>query len=295
MLSQRRHHRHIHRPSRRTSRPSHRRPTTLRIRNATRQTSSCPRSPSSHARLKSSGSASSTPRAKLIRRRSISRTGAAGSRSGPQNSPPGIDPGWSATRLSGSPMRCWQSTKWTTAPHAGKQSWRSCLMAKLFDGEAVWPCSPGDRACELEPTSTARPRALRSWPSLTPRLSGLAQPASRRSSVLAARREAKSKEEALEGRTHLDALLLSQTSGFALHVEAKVLAEIDTHTTYDSLRNQLARDMTVWQCRPTVRPGELQGRPRHRRRILPFDREPVPTITRFISSHSHKEPKYVRP
>ena len=54
---------------------------------------------------------------------------------------------------------------------------------------------------------------------------------------------AKSKGDALEGHTHLDALLLSQTSGFALHVEAKVLSDLDTHITYDSLRNQLARNI----------------------------------------------------
>jgi hypothetical protein len=62
--------------------------------------------------------------------------------------------------------------------------------------------------------------------------------------VLAKRREmANSKAESLEGRTHLDALLLSPTSGFALHFEAKVLSDIDTHITYDSLRNQLARNI----------------------------------------------------
>jgi hypothetical protein len=54
---------------------------------------------------------------------------------------------------------------------------------------------------------------------------------------------ASNRGESLEGRTHLDALLISPSTGFALHFEAKVLSDIDTKTTHDSLRNQLARNI----------------------------------------------------
>jgi hypothetical protein len=48
---------------------------------------------------------------------------------------------------------------------------------------------------------------------------------------------------ALEGRTHLDAMLLGVETHFAVHFEAKVLSDIDTKTTHDPLRNQLARNI----------------------------------------------------
>jgi hypothetical protein len=47
----------------------------------------------------------------------------------------------------------------------------------------------------------------------------------------------------VEGRTHLDALLLNRSNGFALHVESKVLSDIDTKITFDALRNQLVRNL----------------------------------------------------
>lgn len=58
---------------------------------------------------------------------------------------------------------------------------------------------------------------------------------------------------ALEGRTQLDALLLNRCTGFALHIEAKVLSDIDTKTTFDSLRNQLARNL---DCMVAAAPTE---------------------------------------
>jgi hypothetical protein len=60
---------------------------------------------------------------------------------------------------------------------------------------------------------------------------------------------------ALEGRTQLDALLLNTTTGFALHIEAKVLSDVDTKTTFDSLRNQLARNL---DCMTAPAPSEGQ-------------------------------------
>jgi hypothetical protein len=47
----------------------------------------------------------------------------------------------------------------------------------------------------------------------------------------------------LEGRTHLDAMLLNRTTGFAVHVESKVLSDVDTKISFDALRNQLARNL----------------------------------------------------
>lgn len=48
---------------------------------------------------------------------------------------------------------------------------------------------------------------------------------------------------ALEGRTHLDAMLPNPATGFAVHFEAKVLSDVDTKTKHDALRNQLARNI----------------------------------------------------
>lgn len=56
--------------------------------------------------------------------------------------------------------------------------------------------------------------------------------------------------DALEGRTQLDAMLLCESTGFALHFEAKVLSDIDTKTTHDNLRNQLARNIDCMVADP---------------------------------------------
>jgi hypothetical protein len=49
----------------------------------------------------------------------------------------------------------------------------------------------------------------------------------------------------LEGPTHLDALLLNVDNGFALAFEAKVLSDISYQVSYDSTRNQIARNIDV--------------------------------------------------
>jgi hypothetical protein len=54
----------------------------------------------------------------------------------------------------------------------------------------------------------------------------------------------------VEGRTHLDALLLNCSNRFAVHFEAKVLSDIDTKITFDALRNQLARNLDCMVDRP---------------------------------------------
>jgi hypothetical protein len=48
-----------------------------------------------------------------------------------------------------------------------------------------------------------------------------------------------------EGATHVDALLLNRDNGFALMVEAKVLADTSCHTSFDCMRNQIARNIDV--------------------------------------------------
>ncbi len=48
-----------------------------------------------------------------------------------------------------------------------------------------------------------------------------------------------------EGATHVDALLLNASNGFALVVEAKVLSDVSYHVSFDVARNQLARNIDV--------------------------------------------------
>lgn len=48
-----------------------------------------------------------------------------------------------------------------------------------------------------------------------------------------------------EGATHVDALLLNATNGFAVLVEAKVLSDVSFQVSFDVARNQLARNIDV--------------------------------------------------
>jgi hypothetical protein len=48
-----------------------------------------------------------------------------------------------------------------------------------------------------------------------------------------------------EGATHVDALLLNASNGFAVMVEAKVLSDISYQVSFDVARNQLARNIDV--------------------------------------------------
>ena len=52
-------------------------------------------------------------------------------------------------------------------------------------------------------------------------------------------------DRTLEGATRADALILNCDNGFALIIEAKVLSDISPHTSFDSARNQLARNIDV--------------------------------------------------
>ena len=49
----------------------------------------------------------------------------------------------------------------------------------------------------------------------------------------------------LEGPTHVDALLLNKTNGFAVLFEAKVLSDISSQVSFDVTRNQIVRSVDV--------------------------------------------------
>ncbi|OAG28148.1 hypothetical protein [Thermodesulfatator autotrophicus] len=49
----------------------------------------------------------------------------------------------------------------------------------------------------------------------------------------------------LEGATNIDAMILNANNGFAVIIEAKVLSDISCQTTFDALRNQIARIIDV--------------------------------------------------
>lgn len=49
----------------------------------------------------------------------------------------------------------------------------------------------------------------------------------------------------LEGPTHVDAMFLNVTNGFAWLIEAKVLSDVSYQTSFDNSRNQIARNIDV--------------------------------------------------
>jgi hypothetical protein len=49
----------------------------------------------------------------------------------------------------------------------------------------------------------------------------------------------------LEGATNVDALLINSTNGFAVFIEAKVLSDISYQASYNSMRNQIIRNIDV--------------------------------------------------
>jgi hypothetical protein len=64
---------------------------------------------------------------------------------------------------------------------------------------------------------------------------------------------------ALERHTKLDALLLNTDQGYAVHFESKVLSDIDPKTTFDAVRNQLARNLDAMHA-PAPDKGTLSKR-----------------------------------
>lgn len=49
----------------------------------------------------------------------------------------------------------------------------------------------------------------------------------------------------LEGATNVDALIINSTNGFSVIIEAKVLSDISYQVSYDSMRNQIIRNIDV--------------------------------------------------
>jgi len=56
---------------------------------------------------------------------------------------------------------------------------------------------------------------------------------------------ARTNARTLEGATHVDAMFLNVTNGFAWFIEAKVLSDVSYLITFDNFRNQLARNIDV--------------------------------------------------
>lgn len=68
--------------------------------------------------------------------------------------------------------------------------------------------------------------------------------------------------ERLEGPTHVDAMLLSETTGFAVLFEAKVISDADSKVSFDVMRNQLARNIDVMlDSNPSLQPPLPTRRP----------------------------------
>ena len=66
----------------------------------------------------------------------------------------------------------------------------------------------------------------------------------------------------LEGATHVDALLLAESTGFAVLFEAKVISDADSKVSFDVMRNQLARNIDVMlDSNPNLQPPLPARRP----------------------------------
>jgi len=138
-------------------------------------------------------------------------------------------------------------TMWTAAAlvaihrsETPKQSWIRLLSDSLGgtppfgDGES-WDSLLGDEDLNLYfEVGLRSPARYREW---------LSQNLATRHPLSEQRDASADRGIALEGRTHLDALLLAPSTGFRVHFEAKVLSDIDTKTKHDALRNQLARNL----------------------------------------------------
>ncbi len=124
------------------------------------------------------------------------------------------------------------------SPNAARV-WRK-LCERLFgskppleEGVSWSELLSGDNRLLLE-VSLPSPLSYRTW---------LADNLVDRHALVTQKKSAASRKLALEGATHLDALLINSSTGFALHFEAKVLSDVDAKTTHDPLRNQLARNI----------------------------------------------------
>lgn len=59
------------------------------------------------------------------------------------------------------------------------------------------------------------------------------------------KRGAETRRSNLEGPTHVDAVLLNEDNGFAVLIEAKVLSDCSYQVSFDTMRNQIARNIDV--------------------------------------------------
>lgn len=85
-------------------------------------------------------------------------------------------------------------------------------------------------------TSLPSPPSYRSW---------LRNHIDQRALVPYIREAAATAGDRLEGPTHVDALLLSEETGFAVLFEAKALSDVDSKISFDVMRNQIARNVDV--------------------------------------------------
>jgi hypothetical protein len=85
-----------------------------------------------------------------------------------------------------------------------------------------------------------------------------------------------------EGATHVDALLINASNGFALLVEAKVLSDISYQVSFDVARNQLARNIDVMLEQNPLLQSPLR------------DRDPEKSLFVFQSPAMFKKHPHVR-
>jgi hypothetical protein len=138
---------------------------------------------------------------------------------------------------------------WTAASlkhvfdHANRNSVLEALLCASFgdkppvEGLDTWgECLTGDLALYFEAQAPS-PRAYVEW---------LRQNVVDRHCIpYVLDAAARTGQRALEGPTHLDAVLVNPSNGFSLLVEAKVLSDISPHVAFDVYRNQLARCIDV--------------------------------------------------
>jgi hypothetical protein len=121
-----------------------------------------------------------------------------------------------------------------------KEAWRRVLTAgfgeapPVGDGASWGELLAGDDLQLYFEVGLSSPSSYRTW---------LSRNIEARHPLVEQREISRTRGSSLEGRTHLDALLLAPSTGFAAHFEAKVLSDIDTKTKHDALRNQLARNL----------------------------------------------------
>jgi hypothetical protein len=118
-----------------------------------------------------------------------------------------------------------------------RDRWRRLLTQVLgetppTDEPLGWDELLGDRMRLFLEVGLPSPRAYSAW---------LRQHFEHRHPLASQRAASAASPRGLEGRTHLDAMLLNPATGFAVHFEA--LSDIDTKTKHDALRNQLARNI----------------------------------------------------